>query len=259
MQEILKKERVLNETAKSMEGLDQFDAKLVQYTRDTILIPPEEYSANDTTSRLLIDEKYDPSVMQVASKIIKLLKHRKNGFVVECGVWDGIAQSNSLLLEIFYNWTSLLIEAAPTEVRKVEARRNRAWIAPACLSTKPFSNTVKFLDHSMFGMIVGPTTNLTEKDKTLVHNVLCIPFMTFMQALNRTSIDYFSLDVEGSEMEILPLIDFEKIKIDVMTIEHQLLPGKLGKMVNFMAAKNFTLHSATLVDFIFVNNRLGLT
>ena len=39
-------------------------------------------------------------------------------------------------------------------------------------------------------------------------------------AVGRTHIDYFSLDVEGSELEILKTIPFEKVTIDILTIEY---------------------------------------
>ena len=38
-------------------------------------------------------------------------------------------------------------------------------------------------------------------------------------ALGRTHIDYFSLDVEGAELQILETIPFDKLTIDVLTIE----------------------------------------
>ncbi|XP_059478965.1 protein Star-like [Neocloeon triangulifer] len=254
-EEILRKQKVLNETGKSMEGLDQYDPKLVQFTRDAILISPEPATPNDTTSKLLTDMNKEPSAQQIATQIIHHLKKRKNGFIVECGAWDGVSLSNSIGLEIFYNWTSLLIEAAPSGLRNILKVRNRAWIAPACLSTKPVANMAQFQDNSYAGKIQGPAGNST--DKSMV-NVLCIPFMTFMQALNRTSVDYFSLDVEGNEMDILPLIDFHKIKIDVMTIENQFQKGRLEKMLEIMHKNNFTLHTATHIDFIFINNRVTL-
>ena len=40
-----------------------------------------------------------------------------------------------------------------------------------------------------------------------------------MMALGNPKIDYFSLDVEGSELAILRTIPFDKIQINVMTIE----------------------------------------
>merc|ERR1712137_1380241 len=41
-----------------------------------------------------------------------------------------------------------------------------------------------------------------------------------MQALNRTTIDYWSLDTEGSEASILSATDFKSIEVGVITVEH---------------------------------------
>ena len=40
-----------------------------------------------------------------------------------------------------------------------------------------------------------------------------------MLALNRTTIDFFSLDVEGAEHQVLKTVDFNKINIRTMTVE----------------------------------------
>ena len=40
-----------------------------------------------------------------------------------------------------------------------------------------------------------------------------------MLALNRTTIDFFSLDVEGAEINILKTINFNKLNIRTMTVE----------------------------------------
>ena len=47
-------------------------------------------------------------------------------------------------------------------------------------------------------------------------NVLCIPLYTVLTALNRTHVDYFSLDVEGNELQVLQTIPFDLIDITVM-------------------------------------------
>ena len=47
-----------------------------------------------------------------------------------------------------------------------------------------------------------------------------------MLALNRTTIDYFSLDVEGHEQEVLATIPWQKIDIKAMTIEYPNLREK---------------------------------
>ena len=50
------------------------------------------------------------------------------------------------------------------------------------------------------------------------HNskALCLPFFTILNALGNPTVDYFSLDVEGSEFPILFSIPWKKVTIGVM-------------------------------------------
>ena len=41
--------------------------------------------------------------------------------------------------------------------------------------------------------------------------VPCFPLETMLLALNQTHVDYFSLDVEGFELEVLQTIPFDKV------------------------------------------------
>ena len=54
--------------------------------------------------------------------------------------------------------------------------------------------------------------------------VPCFSLETLMLALGRTTIDYFSLDVEGHEREVLDSIPWQKINIRAITVEY---PGGL--------------------------------
>ena len=79
---------------------------------------------------------------------------------------------------------------------------------------------------------------------------LCLPLYSIMLALNRTKIDYFSLDVEGFELPILRTIPFDKLDISVVTAEyrHQVKWGEhtndsLNDTVEFMNTKGYDLHS----------------
>jgi hypothetical protein len=46
-------------------------------------------------------------------------------------------------------------------------------------------------------------------------DVLCFPLYSVLKAMNVTKVDYFSLDVEGSEMDVLKTIPFDEIDITV--------------------------------------------
>ena len=50
--------------------------------------------------------------------------------------------------------------------------------------------------------------------------VPCFPLSAFLLALNRTSVDYFSLDVEGQEINILRAISHTDIEVRVWSVEY---------------------------------------
>ena len=47
-------------------------------------------------------------------------------------------------------------------------------------------------------------------------DVQCFPLATYIFALNRTTVDYFSLDIEGNEIEVLETIPFDSVDIKVL-------------------------------------------
>ena len=49
----------------------------------------------------------------------------------------------------------------------------------------------------------------------------CFTLHSLLLAVGQTEVDYFSLDVEGPELEILQTIPFDKIRIKVITIEYR--------------------------------------
>jgi hypothetical protein len=56
-------------------------------------------------------------------------------------------------------------------------------------------------------------------------NVSCLPLYSILMAFNNPTIDYFSLDVEGSELAILKTIPFDKVDIRVSLHFHYLMKG----------------------------------
>jgi len=53
-------------------------------------------------------------------------------------------------------------------------------------------------------------------------NAHCMPFASIMYAFNRTSIDLFSLDVEGHELDILKTIPWDKIDIKAIKLQYNI-------------------------------------
>ena len=66
---------------------------------------------------------------------------------------------------------------------------------------------------------VGKVVKINKEQKKLkgdnVANVICFPLFGVLKAINVTKVDYFSLDVEGNEMDVLRTIPFDNVDITV--------------------------------------------
>lgn len=71
----------------------------------------------------------------------------------------------------------------------------------------------------------------------------CFPLYSILLALNRTRVDYFSLDVEGKELDVLTTIPFDKLDIRVLTVEYDHIPGGQVALRQFMESKGYYQHS----------------
>ena len=64
--------------------------------------------------------------------------------------------------------------------------------------------------------------------------VQCFPFYSVLKALNRTRVDYFSLDVEGDELSVLKTIPWGLVDIRMLTVEYIHQKGKYGELQKYM-------------------------
>ena len=63
--------------------------------------------------------------------------------------------------------------------------------------------------------IVGPDT----RDSSGGFLLQCLPLYTLIAAVSATTINYLSLDIEGAELQVLQTLPWDKVDIEVMTVE----------------------------------------
>lgn len=51
-------------------------------------------------------------------------------------------------------------------------------------------------------------------------SVFCFPLLSLMRAINQTTVDYFSLDVEGTEPHVLRSLPYDQIDIRLISVEY---------------------------------------
>jgi Methyltransferase FkbM domain len=70
------------------------------------------------------------------------------------------------------------------------------------------------------------------------YRVTCYPLTDLLKAIGVNHVDFFSLDTQGGELKILKTIDFQAVRIDILTIEVEddnvfLMRQKLYEMRQF--------------------------
>lgn len=242
--------------AKKLEeqvAIAQDDLYFVRYILHHHVEPPSPlvYNLSDPA-------KHDPSMGQAAA-VDELLKHKTGGFFVECGALDGETRSNTLYFERSRGWEGVLIEGDPNNFKLMTYKHRKAFTIQACLSTEPYPVKVDFVQHFNLGHI-SETNSASEPPPLNSVPVQCFPLASILFALNRTRVDYFSLDVEGSELKVLRTIPWDKVDIRVLSVEFRHVPEGKQVMKEYMAkqgylvAKEVTHVNDLANDFIFVKS-----
>jgi FkbM family methyltransferase len=149
-----------------------------------------------------------------------------NKFFVEFGATDGKTSSNTYLLEKTYNWDGILAE--PNPIWHEELYKNRtAHLSHKCVFTQS-NQTIDFLktDAPDLATIKGfgrddEFKNEREKSETI--SVETISLYDLLEEKNApTTIDYLSVDTEGSEYGILNAFFQKNNKyiVRLITVEH---------------------------------------
>ena len=224
--------------------LDQNDHRLARHIREHWVQPP--FVGTRKLEKPLVS---DYSQRGQSSYVDKHLNGRTGGFFIECGAADGENLSNSLYFEKERNWTGLLIEANPTLFKRVRSKRRNAYTLNACLSPDPTPSALEFRMADFIGGLVdhmepGHKERVTrQKAGAETARIQCFPLAAILRALNVTHVDYFSLDIEGAEYDVIKSFPFDDINVDVMTIEYNVSGGgpateeKLAKITELMVGR----------------------
>jgi len=135
-----------------------------------------------------------------------------NHTYMEIGAHDGVRESNSRFYDVCLGWNGLLVEPHPKNYERTVRLRPNAHhlgIAPSCMANE--SGTVLFPEH------MYTSAEVNEKGSKI--EIHCGPLQYYLDALEIRHINFWSLDVEGSELKVLETVDFDRTHIDVIIAE----------------------------------------
>ena len=229
----------------SINDWEQTDPRLIRYIRENLLEPPplipDSISEMDTSSdvhgvqdltSVLVGQYNQPPVIEALFSDDNATKR----FFIEAGAYDGIMGSNTLRLELNENWSGLLVEPNPKLYQTVKSRNRNAWTLPSCFSMRTHPEIVTFDAADQIGGIVNEETGSKPGDGLTLEGareeirLQCVPLYSVLQALGNPRVDFFSLDIEGADLQVLKTIPFDQVDFSVIMIEVAHL-GKLQKLI----------------------------
>lgn len=181
-------------------------------TPESIPIKEESYSLKDMEG------------IPLDRKLLALL-NKHNGIFIEVGAHDGISQSNTFLLEKTYGWSGILIEPSKCLYETLQANRPQAKCFGCALGSFAEDNTYVYGDFhgTLMDSVSGKRLDDLNSDDILHKSEPTYVLMRSLQSIldeeNLHHIDFFSLDTEGYEYNILKGIDYSRTSFDYLLIE----------------------------------------
>lgn len=279
-----------------LNWLNQWDEKLILFIKQNLLIPPPsikgvnldnawdshepwKYHQGQNGQALLVEHLYE---LETYSSKKKENLARRQKFYIEAGALDGEFISNTLYLELKHNWTGLLVEPNPDYLGSLINKNRNAWIFPYCLSPKKYPVVVDFdtmhyfsgIINNQNGVSLRPADIIDEKSRTYDKyfdphigknpiwrrkiKVQCFPIYSVLRALGSPIIDYFSLDIEGPEYQVLNTIPFVNSNIRLFGVEvahaGQIFNGTEEDITNMLSQNGFDHVAKSRFDNFYLKN-----
>lgn len=181
------------------------------------------------------------------------------GFFIESGAADGETNSNSLHFEQL-GWTGLLVEPSPNTFPTLLKKHRKAFAYNGALSVngeagkmylkmkdcgKGGGAGLKCEDCECSQIKDGPGENVTE--------IEVAPVADLLACLEKKTVDFWSLDVEGVEAKILETFPFETFEVGMMVIEMNKNEENNEGIERKLFSHNFKECGRTAYDRIYVN------
>ena len=221
--------KLINKIFKTITGYVFVNSKVYfslksELIKHKVLGIANNFSTDYTFQNLIISYIKNSQSKEQQDLFVLSVLNKKNGVFVEFGGLDGIQRSNTYMLEKFFNWSGLIIE--PSRQYRDSLKNNRSCkIDFRCVSEKTGENVLfNEIKNSGLSTINDYSFNdehSSKRKKGLLYEVETVSLQdVILENGLPNTIDYISIDTEGSEYDIIKSFDFKKFYVKIITIEH---------------------------------------
>ena len=176
----------------------------------------------------------------------------RGGVFVEFGAADGVSGSNSHMLEAAYGWRGLLVEPARSWHAELAGNR-QCLVDHRCVTDRtgdhvlfrdcaerPLSTIAAYRHADRFGGM---------RAKASQYDVQTVSLNDLLDQHGLGTVDYLSIDTEGSELMILAAFDFERFAPRVITVEHGHAPARRAGLRELLSRYGYQRRYEALSEF----------
>lgn len=171
--------------------------------------------------------------------VATIFSSKKRGYFVDVGAHDGTTFSNTAYLERELGWNGICIEPTPEVFLKLTTSRSCTCLNKA---VSDYCGTADFILRSdrdgLLNRILLPHSKAPLKNAVLMKTE-CVTLGEILLNEAPQQIDYLSLDVEGGEFLVLKGIDFSKVQIGLITVEHNHEIPKRDQILHLLRSKGY--------------------
>ena len=171
--------------------------------------------------------------------VLEYFGNIRGGFFVELGAHDGVELSNTLVMERDFAWNGLCIEPNPETFERL--RTNRKCLCCNGLISDSNGKDVEFCISRENAMYSGSKGSMSRPENATVVNLKTYTLTHVLDLVNAPRvIEFLSLDTEGTELDILRGVDWERYRFLYMCIEHNYEEPRRTQIRQFLEGKGYT-------------------
>jgi len=155
---------------------------------------------------------------------------KRSGYFVEIGASDGVVFSNTCLLEKEFGWSGILAE--PARLWHDALRQNRRCSIDTRCVWSSSGEHLEFRETqdgglSTIAVFSAADRHAPARECGRNYPVETVSLLDLLRCHGApATIDYLSVDTEGSELAILEGFDFSSHDIRIITVEHNFTPAR---------------------------------
>lgn len=177
--------------------------------------------------------------------VLEVTNGKRNGFFLDIGAGHAIKDNNTWLLESEYGWDGICVDPVKEFYEDLQKTRKCTVIG------LPIGPVVELVDYYFQGGMSGIVKSFHDKSKVRAGSVEKAPTMTLAMLLQKAPkiIDYWSLDTEGSEWDLIRTFPWDKHGVFCLSVEHNHEQPKRSLIQDFLKGIGYNLIQRSECEF----------